>query len=73
MGNPSGNQKNVGGRADPFENSHLVIGINAARRELCVCPEHQELIVAELHQEAAFAKERRKAREERAAARPPSK
>ena len=51
--------------------SHLFYGTSAVRGNLCVCPALQAHVSAELAKEVAVAKERRKAREERVAARAP--
>ena len=51
--------------------SHLFYGTAALRGNLCVCPPLQKHVSEELAKEYAGAKERRKAAEERAAARKP--
>ena len=46
-------------------------GTGETRGLIMVCPSLEEYVAAEMHKEAATAKERRKLREERAATRPP--
>ena len=45
---------------------YLYLGMDENRGNLCISPELNEWIGAELHKEALAAKEQRKAREERA-------
>ena len=44
----------------------LCLGVSETRGNLCICPSLQEWIAEQLRAESAVAKERRKAREERA-------
>ena len=53
--------------------SHLYMGSSSSRGGLCVCPLLSDWIADELRRESAVMKERRKAREERSANRPPKK
>ena len=50
--------------------AHLYLGASSARGGFCTCPDSQEWIAEELRKESSVAKERRKAREERALLRP---
>ena len=50
--------------------SHLFYGTASVRGNVCVCPALQHFVAQELSKEFSVAKERRKANEERAAARP---
>ena len=52
---------------------HLFLGNQHSRGNLCVCPLLQSFVAAELARKAALAKERRKAREERALPKPSAK
>ena len=60
-----------GSSSDAFTEATLFSGVNS--RGLCICPLLNEYIAEELRREAAVSKERRKAREERALARPKAK
>ena len=53
---------------DPFQDMHLYMGLSETRGMLMVAPSLENYIGDELHKEAAAAKERRKAADERAAA-----
>ena len=50
---------------------HLYLGTGKTRGLLMVCPALEDYVAAELHRESSAAKERRKMREERQAARAP--
>ena len=54
------------------EEAHLFLGTNTARGNVCMDPRLREWISGELRDEAAIAKERRKAREERQLLRTPT-
>ena len=54
--------------ADPFQDMHLYMGLSETRGLLMVAPSLEKYIGEELHKEALSSKERRKAAEERAAA-----
>ncbi len=53
------------------EEAHLLLGTRSSRGNVCMDPALREWISSELRDEAAIAKERRKAREERQLQRPP--
>ena len=54
-----------GASGDPFEDSHLYMGMNAIRGLVCLSPALETWIGQELSKESLVAKERRKAAEER--------
>ena len=59
----------LAGSSDPSRvDTHLYLGTELARGNCCVCPALQDWMSQELAKEHAILKERRKAREERAAA-----
>ena len=62
----------LGTQADSTLESHLFVG-SSSRGMLCVCPALEEWIAEETRKSSAILKERRKAREERDAARPKAK
>ena len=55
------------------DDEFLYLGTGRTRGMLMIAPSLEEFVAGELHKEASTAKERRKMREERAAARPPAK
>ena len=59
-----------GGQASDFDESHLLLGTSETRGNLMVAPALQKWLGEQLAQEALAAKEKRKAREERALAAP---
>ena len=60
---------NAGDTAGSLQDAHVYAGL-ATRGNICICPLLQEYVSDELKKETAVAKERRKAREERALAKP---
>ena len=53
-----------------FDDAHLLLGTSETRGNVAVCPALQKYLGEQLAVEAASAKERRKAKEERALAAP---
>ena len=60
----------LGGEGTASEDLHLYLGTDPTRGNLCVCPALSDWVGKELAAESAVMKERRKAKEERALARP---
>ena len=60
----------AGSSSSSYDDSHLYLGLGATRGGVMVAPALQKYIAEQLALESAVLKERRKAREERALARP---
>ena len=63
----------VAGSADDLASEATLFSGSITRGTICVCPALQLWVAEELKRESSVAKERRKAREERALGRPPPK